>query len=298
VTLSLSRLQRAFKEGQITKVDFITQAHAVHKHLFNYCNSLGNDIKAINISDEGVIFTTAKGVRIQCDPDDFRAPPIEAINFGDYEAGDADLLWSLLKPNQCIIDVGAHIGWYALHAAVSFPTSRILAIEPIPTSATLLRKNIQLNQATNIAIEECALSDRAGLVEMFVPTNMPTAASTADLFQSGNPLKIQTRPLDDIVHQRGLIPNLIKIDVEGNELAVLKGAETTLRRYRPTVFCEMLRKWTAAHQYHPNDTIQFMASLGYECRYGQPPVLTRLERMTDEVQATNFVFQPLGIAVT
>lgn len=291
MTPTLSELQAAYHAGMMTKSQFIAEAHARHDQLFDYPNHLAeSDIRSIEITTQGVEFVSRMGLRFHCDPRDHRAAPIEAINFGRYEPVDSDLFFGMLRPNQTVLDIGAHIGWYAVHAAARFPTSKVVAFEPVPSSVALLRKHQSANKLGNLTVCDFALSDRDGDLTLYVPPNVPTAASSVDLMNCHQTVAVKCRRLDDVVQEMRLIPNVLKIDVEGAELSVLQGGQRMLHRCRPIVVCEMLRKWTAAHGKHPNDTIRFMAELGYVCGYAGPGGLTLIDQVTDETTATNFCF--------
>jgi FkbM family methyltransferase len=290
---SAARLRQAYAAGALAKADYIARMHDIHAGLYEYASLLGGDVAAVELAAGAVTYVSRDGVRFRCDPADTRAAPIEALNFGGYEGDDAALFWSLLKPGAVLFDVGAHVGWYALHAAARYPDARVVAFEPVARSCALLRENVALNRLTNLTICAFGLADRPGERPVYVPAGLPTAASSADLTGAGVAHEATFRSLDDVADELGLTPDVIKIDVEGAELAVLRGAARTLAR-RPVVYCEMLRKWTAAHGSHPDETLRFMASHGYTCHYRDGVTTRELHRMTDDVSATNFVFRPRG----
>lgn len=89
--------------------------------------------------------------------------------------------------------------------------------------------------------------------------------------------------------------NLIKCDVEGSALFVFRGGVETLRKYRPYVLCEMLRKWAAKYDYHPNEIIKLFASMGYLCVALRRETLGAgyiMNQMTETTTETNFLFVP------
>ncbi|HLO94734.1 MAG TPA: FkbM family methyltransferase, partial [Burkholderiaceae bacterium] len=96
--------------------------------------------------------------------------------------------------------------------------------------------------------------------------------------------------LDDFVSNNKLHVDFIKCDVEGAELFVFQGATETLQRDKPIVFTEMLRKWAAKFNYHPNEIIALFASFEYRCFYAGENALKELAEMTDETVETNFFF--------
>jgi hypothetical protein len=96
--------------------------------------------------------------------------------------------------------------------------------------------------------------------------------------------------LDSFVARTGTRIDFIKCDVEGAELLVLTGGSETLKKFKPMVFAEMLRKWAAKFNYHPNQIIEFMAGLGYRCFVGREGKLVEFKVMDENTIETNFFF--------
>ena len=97
--------------------------------------------------------------------------------------------------------------------------------------------------------------------------------------------------VDGFVHDQGIDGiDFLKIDVEGNEKAVLEGAKETLARFQPLVYTELLRKHAKRFGYHPNDVIAFMKGFGYRCAAMKDGKLQRIETITEETIQTNFFF--------
>ena len=129
---------------------------------------------------------------------------------------------------------------------------------------------------------------------MFVPTTSGSpAASLNELHPGEGSRKVQARFTTlDAFAEKNAITNidLIKCDVEGAEFRVLKGGAATIAKMRPAIAIELLRKWSKAFGYHPNDVIDFLAAIGYECWGIGERDLTRITRVTDETLETNYVF--------
>ena len=167
-------------------------------------------------------------------------------------------LFELIDRERSAIDVGANVGLFTL--ALHRRASKVIAFEPLPALAAELRHRF----GPSIQVLEVALSDRAGTTTLFVPYEGQRAIeSRASLNDDANPklalrpLKVERRRLDDYgFHDVGII----KIDVEGHELAVLQGAEQTIRRCRPALIVEI------EERHHPGrsgEIIQYILSLGY-----------------------------------
>jgi hypothetical protein len=104
-------------------------------------------------------------------------------------------------------------------------------------------------------------------------------------------MECQANTIDNFVKENS-IPKLdfIKCDVEGAEFMVYKGGGATIEKYKPIVFTEMLRKWAAKFNYHPNDIIEFFRQFGYNCYTSHDGKLIPITAVTDETMETNFFF--------
>lgn len=292
--MNLFELQAAFQANTINKLQFIDEMHRLHSQLFDYAAFLkGTEIGRIEISDGRVIMEARKtGIKILCDKADKRVAPIEILNFGAYEKADADLLFRLLEDHMSIFDIGANIGWYSLNFAKAFPNATIHAFEPIPATFGYLQANIGLNHATQVHPHNFGFSDREGELTFYFDPRGSGGASAVDLQGTGVAQKVECKVtrLDSFVASTGARVDFIKCDVEGAELFALSGGIETLRSCQPMVFTEMLRKWAAKFNYHPNQIIEFMAGLGYRCFVGREGKLVEFKTMDENTSETNFFF--------
>jgi FkbM family methyltransferase len=144
-----------------------------------------------------------------------------------------------LGPGDDAVDVGAHEADVTRQITESAPGGRVLAIEPLPHLAAKLRAAA----LPGVILEECALTDgEPGEVEFLHVKNNPGYSGLRERDYPDTPdferLTVQTRRLDDLVAQHGLAPRFIKIDVEGAELLVLRGAQLTIEAHRPVIVIE------------------------------------------------------------
>ncbi len=289
-------LQEKFLNGYIDKATYIEKMHEFHKILFSYSNLLKNtDIESIEIEVGAVVMKMKEsGLKFICSSKDYRVTPIEILNFNDFEKPEMEMAFSLLTNPQTILDVGANFGWYSCHLSKKYPKSRIHAFEPIPDTRHYLERNIDLNSSSNVHVVSHGLSDRDQDIEFFFYPEGSGNASMRDLSQrdSVTLIKAHVRRLDDFVHENGLNIDFIKCDVEGAEFLVFKGAVNTLREQRPIVLSELLRKWSKAFDYHPNDVIEFFSDLNYGCYTITKGELTKFWFMDEKTVETNFFFLP------
>ena len=156
----------------------------------------------------------------------------------------------LLPQARVIFDVGANSGLFALYAALERPQASVFAFEPTPSSSASMAENIRRNGVRNLVRLESAVCDFDGTIDLFVPPgeSLPLGASTLESFRRpGSRIAVNAVRLDTIVEQRAIgRVDLVKIDTEGTEPAVLSGARGLLERDEPWIVCEVLHGMTEA----------------------------------------------------
>lgn len=167
---------------------------------------------------------------------------LQIAEHGFYEEPLVKRFVSLLTPETTLFDIGAHIGQYSLVA--SKLVAYVHAFEPTPDTFSLLQQNVTMNRLHNVAVNNIALSDKAGKAELFLASPANPGANSLCRSQGGKRVQVVCRTLDEYVAERNIPPNtpiVLKIDVEGAEMQVLRGAEHVLER-RPTMLIEVLEK--------------------------------------------------------
>ncbi|MEM7162579.1 MAG: FkbM family methyltransferase [Bacteroidota bacterium] len=169
----------------------------------------------------------------------------------DYkEKNDIQLYSRMIGQNDCILDIGANTGLYSLIAASKSASCKVIAFEPNPINTERLKKNIHLNSLKNIEIEKYALGEDDGEIDFFVPKDNEISDTSSavkefsELTYGGRkewkPIKIEQLSIDSYIERKKLEKvSFIKIDVEGYELFVLKGAQHTIRTYQPNLLVEV-----------------------------------------------------------
>lgn len=121
--------------------------------------------------------------------------------------------------NDIIIDVGAHIGLFSLYASQFCTRGKIYAFEPIRSNYDLLVFNIDLNQAKNVKTFQKAVSDKSGILRLFLS---PDAAAHSIFLKSSSYQDVECTSLEDIMDSNEIeICNLLKLDCEGSEYSIL-----------------------------------------------------------------------------
>lgn len=173
---------------------------------------------------------------------------------GCFEPDKVKLLERFIQKGKVVYDVGAHVGYFSLLSAMLVQDEgQVIAFEPNPDNAKRLRQHIEMNGYTNIKIIEAAVSNENGESSF----DDDKESSTSCLSPTGR-IIVKTRTIDALVESREAPPpDYLKIDVEGAELLVIKGAESTLKSYRPLIF---LATHSPALK---KDCIDLLDSLGY-----------------------------------
>lgn len=160
-----------------------------------------------------------------------------------------------------VVDVGANIGNHSIYFG-SFIADHVIAIEPNPDILDTLRRNLSLN-IDNYTLCEYAVGEKKGSGSIEVPANMGENIGAAKINLKDNKGAIEISTLDSVLSSLNkdlgsmISVSLIKIDVEGMELQVLKGAEQTILEYKPHIFAE------AATNEELKKIFNYLQPLGY-----------------------------------
>jgi FkbM family methyltransferase len=212
---------------------------------------------------------------------------------GSYEAPLPIILVAAVTRSQGLfLDVGANNGLYSILAAKTCPDARVIAFEPYAPARDILLANLALNGVeANIVVRDVALSDSTGNATLYVPDDshglLETSASLEPDFQSAvQTVTVRRARLDDIALDGRIA--VMKIDVEGHEAAVLRGAIRRLEEDRPIVFAEML---PGAEPHFPFMTGLF-AQLDYLMFRLRPDCAIRAEVIRFDPLAWNYACIP------
>jgi FkbM family methyltransferase len=160
-----------------------------------------------------------------------------------YEPATSWVFKQLLKKGDVAVDVGANIGYYSLLASsIVGETGNVYAFEPEPNNMRFLKQNIEMNEFKNIQTYQLALSDRIGEAKFHVSDDdaMHSLVKTNEHTSS---IAVEVNKLDNII--KGEF-KLLKTDTEGNELAVIRGAENIIKRSKCCLIIEVYLKGIAA----------------------------------------------------
>lgn len=180
-----------------------------------------------------------------------------------HERGTEKLLQRVLKEGSTFVDVGANIGYFTKLASRLVGTrGRVFAFEPMPAALRLLRMNT--SQLPNVTIFPMALSDTKGTATFYVRKKGDMSSLSHD--PSAMPVPVRVGTLDESLADQERI-DLIKIDVEGSELEVLRGGRAILERQRPIVYFEFLPCFAEPRGIRVETFEEFFKPLGYSFRW-------------------------------
>ncbi len=214
-----------------------------------------------------IILTTSLGYQLDLRFNDLLARDLLLKN--QFEPMVSAALFAIVRPGMTVVDVGANIGIHTLHLAELVGASgKVVAAEPNATAIQELHRNLALNNVTNVRVLSCALWEEDGEAWFNYPTEGREAMGglmSNSRSRVSHKSKIRTARMDSILPHMGIQKvDFIKIDVEGAELPVLKGALRFLESERkPSILYESNPQNTAPYGYTPSDIRGFLTHRAY-----------------------------------
>ena len=213
--------------------------------------------------------------------------------YGEWSKGEMDLMGQVIFPGMAVVEAGANVGAHTVFLAQAVrPGGFVVAFEPQRIVFQTLCANLALNNITNVDARQAAVGDAVGTV--LVPTldfgrEFNFGGVSLGEYEFGEPVPVVT--LDSLKLSRC---DVIKIDVEGMEKAVLDGACETLARFQPVLYVENDRKDKAP------DLIRTIDQLGYTMHWHLPPLFTtdnftgNQVNVFDNIRSHNMLCLPKG----
>lgn len=292
--MNLANIKLSHQQKEIDKWQYIDAMYEKHALLFEYSNFIKKtNISSIELVDDKVIMTFRdSGVKFICIENDKRLAPLDTLNFGSYEIDELHMQLNLMDDGMNVFDIGANLGWYALHVAKSKPLCKVFSFEPVPSTFKYLNDNVALNTLPNIRTFNFGFSDSEGEFSFYFDPQLSVNASLTNVSGNENIKEVicKVKTLDTFAPIENKPVDFIKCDVEGAELLAFKGGVEAISKHLPIVFTEMLRKWTAKFNYHPNDIINLFTEMGYECFVIVDNKLKKFVHVDEYTNDTNYIF--------
>ena len=186
---------------------------------------------------------------------------------GEYEPTQTDWLKECLSPGDRFVDLGANFGYYtSLASKIVADAGRVVAFEPSPRAAQVIRDMIAENEIKNVDLVQAAVGEKDGKIEIFMPSNNGTHSPSA-LFSDPTFTRLQV-PLIALDHYGplnvGTPIKLIKIDVEGFEPNVIKGLRKLAQAgLIQNLFCEFNSGWLRRNSTTPKQLFEAIVGCGF-----------------------------------
>jgi len=192
----------------------------------------------------------------------------DSILGAGYENAECNFITRFVKPGMTVFDIGAHRGFHSLLLSKRVGRyGRLLSFEPSPADAKRLNLHLRINFCRNAEVFECALGEEGGSADLYiVPKNsVLNSLRPPDTEFQTSATRVVLRKLDDVISQAHVRSvDFIKLDVEGGELGVLKGAHRLLSSApRPLILCEVLEQRTHPWGYPARVIIDYLRQGGF-----------------------------------
>lgn len=209
--------------------------------------------------------------------------------FGTREVDHKVMLERIIRPGMTIFDIGGNIGYYPLmELGLLGPGGRVVVVEPSPSNAELLRRNLALNGYENIPVIEAAVSDVAGRREFFLSeqsnlgTFHPVGSGSETL--TGATVAVETLTVPLLAERFGA-PDLIRMDVEGHEVEVLRGM---LDAISDGAFAPMVIFETHLSRYNQEHDMAAVLEAMFARGYGVPMVSSSSDEGAERIASLGY----------
>jgi FkbM family methyltransferase len=227
--------------------------------------------------------------------------------YSKSDKGEFAYIKKSIKKGGLVFDIGAHKAGYLYQMLQQTGKGgNLIGFEPQQILFTYLEKIKNLFHWDNVVIEHIALSNVSGQSNLYLPALLhgKLSSPSATIVEHENDINFQTTEkviittLDAYCEKHQLIPQFLKVDVEGNELKVFKGAEAILKKHRPKILVEIEARHIGKAQVM--ETIHFLESLGYQGKIIQgthfiPTTEFSFEKFQDfsnkATYCNNFIFE-------
>lgn len=234
----------------------------------------------------GIVAIDVQGFLMFVETRDVHVTPSLALD-GVWEPHVTRLLADTLKPGMTFVDAGANIGYYTLLASRAVgPTGRVIAFEPDPGNFALLQRNVEVNACSNVILVSKALSSEKGQLHLYLAADDLGDHSVLAQSERQQAVDIETVRLDEFCAAHGHRVDVVKIDTQGSEPAILQGMNgLTGSANPPRIICEYCP--TRLRRYHldPRSIPDALTAMGYAFQVISPTE-ARLEPLDIERAAT------------
>lgn len=208
------------------------------------------------------VFNGKYGLKLLLTPQETKV--LGFYHLGELNPFETHFLQTLLQPGQVFVDVGTYVdGWHSLIASkIVGEKGRVVSFEPHPAYFKRLRQNIALNNIRNVFPFRFAISDTNETARFF---QNGEASSLESNSSTGSSFQVNSIRLDDFIKKTKLLRvDVLKIDVEGAEMKVLKGAKHIILKWKPDLLLEVIDKQLQSFGSTRKELLSFLNELGYK----------------------------------
>lgn len=219
------------------------------------------------------------------------------IYCGAFEWEEREWLFSHLEAEDVFFDIGANIGLFTILASEKCSKGRVIAFEPTKDTYALLDENVKLNGSPeNITLINAAASDTNGTQDIYVLTDGRDAWNSMAVKPEEGRYRVDqitTVNVDELVAKKEIpAPTVIKIDVEGWELHVLRGLQKTIAKHQPVMLIEFTAENLKAAGASCKELAGCVHNMNYEL-FSYDPRYRKLRLVTDfSFEHKNLVAKP------
>ena len=209
-------------------------------------------------------YAIVQGSKMFLDPGDSLDLSINGV----YGELDTKIIREEIHEGDIVIDVGANIGYYTLiFAQLVGSSGKVFAFEPEPKNFEILKKNIEINNYQNIVAEQKIVSDKSGIVKLFIAEHGIVGHRINQEKSSQKFIEVESIILDNYIKKLNLDNkiNFIKIDVEGSEPKVLEGTKEIIQKSNQLkIFTEFNREVVKEYGIEPKEMIDLFYRNGFK----------------------------------
>jgi FkbM family methyltransferase len=148
-----------------------------------------------------------------------------------FEPVETELVKKNIKPGDTVFDLGGNIGYYTLlFAKLVGEKGKVYAFEPDKENFEILKKNVALNGHKNVILVNKAVSDKTGKAKLYLSEENKADHRIYDSHDNRHSIEIETIKLDEYFANTDVIPDFIKIDIQGSEVIALQGMTQLLKK--------------------------------------------------------------------
>lgn len=280
-------------EGQYWKYDF--KAKKMHKLIWELASLIDDNNYQLAINNsENVYITLKNGINFWWtpkDPSSLLGMPLR----GDFEPDCTHIITKLIRAGDIVFDVGANFGWYSCHLAqLVGETGKVHIFEPTNVIEDL-KRNLSLNNyLKRCELNEAALGEKYRSEILYIPHKLGTAFASLrehSDYGASDEINVSVVRLDDYVSSMKIEKvDFIKIDAEGAEYQVLKGARNVLKNYSPVIMMELQDIHTKYFNYSPEEVINYIKDLDYHLYEINDKEIGSVEKVTSFRNTSNYNF--------